>query len=113
MKALAVVFQIDNGYLVVEEDTHRTLYLKDFSLEALMADLPVNHEAVLRELVFALPNNNKIMAIKTVRDYCINKNYDAYRGLRDAKDYVERIRTDWYYNPSYSPSAWEDPQDPI
>jgi len=100
MKAIAVVFQIDNGYLLVEEDTHRTLYLKDFSFEALTANPPVDHERVLRELVFSLPNNNKIFAIKTVRDYCINKNYDKYRGLKDAKDYVEQIRGDWYYGPS-------------
>jgi hypothetical protein len=113
MITIATVSQIENGYLVTEYSTGRSLYLKDFSIEALMTDLPVNHEAVLRTLVLGLPNNNKIMAIKTVRDYCINNNYDAYCGLRDAKDYVERIRTDWYYNPSYSPSAWEDPQDPI
>lgn len=100
MKALAVVFQIDNGYLLVEEDTHRTLYLKDFSFEALTANPPVDHERVLREIVFALPNNNKITAIKAVRDYCIKMDYYAYRGLKDAKDYVERIRGDWYYGPS-------------
>jgi len=95
MKALAVVFKIDNGYLVVEEDTHRTLYLKDFSFEALLADPPVDHERVLREMVYVLPNINKFIAIKSVRDYCIKNNYDAYSGLRDAKDYVERIRTTW------------------
>jgi hypothetical protein len=97
MIAIAVVFKIDNGFLVVEEGTHSTIYLKDFSFEALTANPPVDHERVLREIVFAIPNNNKILAIKSVRDYCINKNYDAYRGLKDAKDYVERIRTDWYY----------------
>lgn len=99
MKAIAVVFQIDNGYLIVEEDTHRTLYLKDFSFEALTADPPVDHERVLRELVFAIPESQKIAAIKAVRDYCITKNYDAYSFLKDAKDYVERIRTDWYSAP--------------
>jgi len=50
MKALAVVFKIDNGYIVVEEDTHRTVYLKDFNLDS-MAVLSVDHEKALRALV--------------------------------------------------------------
>jgi ribosomal protein L7/L12 len=97
MKPVAVVFQIDNGYLVVEEDTHRSVYLKDFSLNALMSDPPVDHEVEIARLVSTFPSNNKITAIKATRDYCIKNNYDAYRGLKDAKDHVERLRRDWYY----------------
>lgn len=107
MKAIAVVFQIDNGFIFVEEDTHRTIYVKDFSLDTL-PDAPVNHEAVLRTLVMSHDSDRKLTAIKLVRDYCIDKNYDAYRGLRDAKDYVERIRTDWYYGPSFPVRGIED-----
>lgn len=95
--AYAVVFKIENGYIVTEVVGDRTIYLKDFSLDALInSTLPVDHEAMLAEIVFKTPADKKIHAIKDVRNYCIDKNYDKYCGLKDAKDYVERIRTDWY-----------------
>jgi len=108
MNPVAVIFKINNGYLVttVDGDQGEAVYLKEFSLALLAAAPPmVDHEAALRVLVFEQDGNAKITAIKAVRDYCINKNYDKYRGLKDAKDYVERIRTDWYYgsNDPYHP----------
>lgn len=108
MQAIAVVFKIDNGYLVVEEDTHRTVFLKEFSLAALVADPPVDHEAALRTLVMAEDADRKITAIKAVRDYCIKNNVNWYVGLKDAKDYVERIRTDWYYGSVRPHPAWDE-----
>ena len=100
MNPVAVVFKIDNGYLVVDEAANRSVYVKEFSLDSLVANPPVDHEAVLKTLVFNASSNQKITAIKAVRDYCIKNNVNWYVGLKDAKDYVERIRDDWYYGSS-------------
>ena len=98
MKTVATVSQIENGFLVTEYETGRTFYLKEFTMDLLQTVAPkmVDHEAAIRVIIFGTDGNAKIQAIKAVRDYCINNNYDKYRGLRDAKDYVEAVRNDWY-----------------
>jgi len=104
MNPVAVVFQISNGYLLVETDGDRATYLgEDFDISRI--NVTPNHEAALKTLVFNAPSNNKISAIKAVRDYCIKNNVNWYVGLKDAKDYVERVRTDWYCG------SWSDPRD--
>jgi len=97
MKTVATVSQIENGFLVTEYSTGRSWFLKEFEIEA-MTIQPVSHETVLRNKVMDMDaEGNKIPAIKMVRDYCINNNYDKYRGLKDAKDFVESLRNDWYH----------------
>ena len=98
MKTVATVSVIENGFLVTEYETGRTFYMKEFTMDLLRDVAPkmVDHEAAIRVIIFKQDGNQKIQAIKAVRDYCINNNYDKYRGLKDAKDHVEAVRDDWY-----------------
>lgn len=95
MKTVAVIFQIDNGYLITEVDDNgttsgRTVFTKDFLLDSLFEP---NHEAALRSIVLGFPEvSGKIPAIKAVREYCSQHNYPKYSGLMDAKVYVESVR---------------------
>jgi hypothetical protein len=103
MKKYITIFMLENGYLAQEHtDTggvFRSVYLKDISIDRLLSftgdHIAIDHEAVLRSLVGTFDDDLKITAIKAVRNYCIDNKYDAYRGLKDAKDYVESSRPRW------------------
>lgn len=91
----ATVREIANGYIVTYGD--QEYFTPQFDIVNFLKAVAVDHEKALSTMVMAADSDKKISAIKAVRDYCINHNYDKYRGLRDAKDYVERLRGDWYY----------------
>jgi len=98
MKIVATVYMIENGYLVAEEETGRHFFLPEFDIECMNIQ-PQAHENILRNKIMAMDApGNKIPAIKMVRDYCVTHNYDRYRGLKDAKDFVESLRNDWSNN---------------
>lgn len=93
---IATVRKITNGYIVYHND--QEYFTPQFDIATFLKTLAgVDHEKVLRDLVKSFDSDRKISAIKAVRDYCITNNYEKYRGLREAKDYVEGVRADWYY----------------
>lgn len=93
MKTIATISKIMNGFVLTNKETGEVYYLKNFEINKLMeanGQFP-DHEKNIKDLVFSFPGQ-KISAIRAVREYCINNNYDKYRGLKDAKDYVESVR---------------------
>jgi hypothetical protein len=101
MNPVAVVFKINNGFLIVDpnNEANGSYFVSTFD-PAKLSKAEVDHEAAVRQIISTFPAmGGKISAIKAVRDYCIEVNYDKYRGLKDAKDHVEYVRGDWYYAP--------------
>lgn len=102
MKEYITIYMIDNGFLAVEKDhdgqPFRSVYLKDINMDQLVGLQEVDHEAVLRALIKTA--DGKIAAIKAVRTYIRSYGLDRSDGLKDVKDYVEALRSDW-------PSQWE------
>ncbi len=99
MNPIAVVFKINNGFLIVDPNNEESgsYFVRDFD-PAKIAKAEVNHEAAIRTIINSFPaEGGKISAIKAVREYCTNNNYDKYIGLKDAKDKVEHDRSDWHY----------------
>lgn len=95
----ATVREIANGYIVTYGD--QEYFTPQFDIVSVLRALSgVDHEKALRDLVMAFDGQgNKISAIRAVRNYCVKNNYDKFQGLRDAKEYVEHLRNDWYYAP--------------
>lgn len=102
---IAHVSSIENGYIVTLVPDGRQYFIEDFDIRTLVsAPSRADHELTLRKLVGDAPAaGGKIQVIKDVRDYCIKNGYDAYKGLRQAKDFVESLRNDFFYpNTAYS-----------
>jgi hypothetical protein len=97
MKKYITIFMLENGYLAQEHtDTggvFRSVYLKDISIDRLLL-LTGDHGAVLKAIVMSA--ERKIPAIRAVREYIREQGLvDRSDGLKDVKDYVESIRSDW------------------
>ena len=102
MKTVAVVFKINNGFLIVDPNNEEdgSYFVPTFD-PAKLAKADTDHETVVRQIIASFPaQGGKISAIKAVRDYCIKVGFDKYIGLKDAKDHVEYVRGDWYYQPN-------------
>ncbi len=57
-----------------------------------------SHESALKMLVLGFAEGSgKIPAIKAVRQYCSEHKYDKYYGLREAKEYVESLRSNRFW----------------
>lgn len=97
MKPYIQIYMIDNGYLAQEMATdgtvYRAVYLKDINMETLLSMAATDHEAVLRGIIRSA--DGKIAAIKAVRTYIRTNNMDRSDGLKDVKDFVEAVRSDW------------------
>lgn len=94
MKTQYIVYSIENGFVIQDSATAKSYYVPTFDIQAILkATESPDHEMQLKALVLGFSaEGNKIPAIKAVREYCINNTYDKYRGLKEAKDYVESLR---------------------
>jgi len=94
MKKLVIeIFQITNGYLMEDHSNGEVVFLGEKLDIFNPAFAPENvHEARLTSLLVDSDfGNNKIAAIKAVRSYCADNNFDKYYGLLDAKKFVESV----------------------
>jgi ribosomal protein L7/L12 len=102
---VARIEKIENGFILTDEQSGHMFYLPVFSVAAMLSEeypgQHVDHESALRRMVMDFDlGGGKIPPIKAVRDYCIGNGYDRYRGLKEAKDFVESFDRDWYYRHS-------------
>ncbi len=97
MNYIATVRRIENGFIMEYEG--REHFLSDFNFAAVLeAAIKPSHDEVVEKLVLSFPEGSgKIPPIKAVREYCIKNDFDKYRGLKEAKDYVESLRSDDYW----------------
>ena len=96
MKQFITIYMIDNGYLALENandgSVFRSVFLEQINMDQLL-ELQPNNDKILRAIIMSA--DNKINAIKAVRNYIRNNGNFRSDGLKDVKDYVELIRSDW------------------